>query len=220
MLFFSPSFFLDGVVDLGIFVKSVLHGGAASRDGRLETNDQLVNINGMSLLGKANPAAMETLRKAMHEEGPVPGIISLAVARRKPETQDEKDDADLPHREWYDGTRRGAPENEWAEYFRRQHEQDGDKETLDWNIRKLRDGYWDQQRWEQHDTDPELLKGASGCTAAKPLRLCDRCQKRYPYSSQVCYVVGENMDTFAVESVDPLVAAFREKVGDAGFSAV
>lgn len=35
---------LDGsVVDLGIFVKSVLHGGAASRDGRLETNDQLVN---------------------------------------------------------------------------------------------------------------------------------------------------------------------------------
>ena len=39
----------------------------------------------MSLLGKANPAAMETLRKAMHEEGPVPGIISLAVARRKPE---------------------------------------------------------------------------------------------------------------------------------------
>ena len=39
----------------------------------------------MSLLGKANPAAMETLRKAMHEEGPVPGIISLSVARRKPE---------------------------------------------------------------------------------------------------------------------------------------
>jgi hypothetical protein len=35
----------DGtVVDLGIFVKSVLHGGAASRDGRLKTNDQLVNL--------------------------------------------------------------------------------------------------------------------------------------------------------------------------------
>ena len=78
-------FFADGVIDLGIFVKSVLCGGAASRDGRLETNDQLVSINGMSLLGKANPAAMETLRKAMHEEGPVPGIISLSVARRKPE---------------------------------------------------------------------------------------------------------------------------------------
>ena len=77
--------FADGVIDLGIFVKSVLCGGAASRDGRLETNDQLVSINGMSLLGKANPAAMETLRKAMHEEGPVPGIISLTVARKKDE---------------------------------------------------------------------------------------------------------------------------------------
>ena len=30
-------------MDLGIFVKSVLHGGAASRDGRLKTNDQLVS---------------------------------------------------------------------------------------------------------------------------------------------------------------------------------
>ncbi len=71
-----------GVVDLGIFVKSVLHGGAASRDGRLRTNDQLVNINGASLLGKPNPQAMETLRKAMHKEGPMPGIISLTVARQ------------------------------------------------------------------------------------------------------------------------------------------
>lgn len=86
--FFLP----DGVIDLGIFVKSVLHGGAASRDGRLETNDQLVSINGMSLLGKANPFAMETLRKAMHEEGPVPGIISLTVARKKPD-----DDLQQPH---------------------------------------------------------------------------------------------------------------------------
>jgi len=71
-----------GVVDLGIFVKSVIHGGAASRDGRLRTNDQLVNINGMSLLGKANCDAMDTLRRAMHEEGPTPGLITLTVARR------------------------------------------------------------------------------------------------------------------------------------------
>jgi hypothetical protein len=68
--------------DLGIFVKSVIYGGAASQDGRLKTNDQLVNINGMSLLGKANSEAMETLRMAMHEEGPKPGVITLTVARR------------------------------------------------------------------------------------------------------------------------------------------
>ena len=47
-----------------------------------------VNINGISLLGKHNPSAMETLRKAMHEEGPVPGIISLTVARRRYEDPD------------------------------------------------------------------------------------------------------------------------------------
>ena len=76
-----------GNVDLGIFVKSVIHGGAASRDGRLRTNDQLVNINGMSLLGKANPEAMETLRKAMHDEGPIPGnataLCSHSMFRKK-----------------------------------------------------------------------------------------------------------------------------------------
>lgn len=49
-------------VDLGIFVKSVLNGGAASRDGRLRTNDQLLNVNGISLLAQSNSDAMETLR--------------------------------------------------------------------------------------------------------------------------------------------------------------
>lgn len=71
-----------GIIDLGIFVKNVINGGAASRDGRLRTNDQLVNINGISLLGKANCDAMDTLRRAMHEEGPTPGVITLTVARR------------------------------------------------------------------------------------------------------------------------------------------
>lgn len=79
------------MVDLGIFVKSVINGGAASRDGRLKTNDQLVNINGISLLGKPNPVAMETLRKAMHDEGPMPGIISLTVARQKLSENNFKD---------------------------------------------------------------------------------------------------------------------------------
>ncbi|PNF23828.1 hypothetical protein B7P43_G14721 [Cryptotermes secundus] len=70
-------------VDLGIFVKSVLHGGAASRDGRLQTNDQLLNVNGISLLAQSNSDAMETLRRAMlHTEGPIPGVISLTIARR------------------------------------------------------------------------------------------------------------------------------------------
>jgi len=63
-------------------VKSVINGGAASRDGRLRTNDQLIDINGASLLGTSNSDAMETLRRGMHQEGPKPGVITLTVARR------------------------------------------------------------------------------------------------------------------------------------------
>jgi len=55
------------------------------RDGRLRTNDQLLYINGMSLIGQTNAAAMETLRRTMMnvDPGPVPGAISLIVARRR-----------------------------------------------------------------------------------------------------------------------------------------
>ncbi|CAD1478141.1 unnamed protein product, partial [Heterotrigona itama] len=70
-------------MDLGIFIKSVIHGGAASRDGRLRTNDQLLNINGVSLLGLSNSDAMETLRRAMlNTNSPVTGVITLTIARR------------------------------------------------------------------------------------------------------------------------------------------
>lgn len=73
----------SGSQDLGIFIKSVINGGAASRDKRLRTNDQLLNVNGVSLQNQSNSDAMETLRKAMlHTEGPVPGNITLTIARR------------------------------------------------------------------------------------------------------------------------------------------
>nr|XP_026495383.1 partitioning defective 3 homolog isoform X3 [Vanessa tameamea] len=69
--------------DLGIFIKSVLHGGAASRDGRLHTNDQLLSVNGVSLVGQSNAEAMETLRRALlHSRPNVHGSISLTIARR------------------------------------------------------------------------------------------------------------------------------------------
>uniref|UniRef100_A0A673C4U1 PDZ domain-containing protein n=1 Tax=Sphaeramia orbicularis TaxID=375764 RepID=A0A673C4U1_9TELE len=68
--------------DLGIFVKSIINGGAASKDGRLHVNDQLIAVNGESLLGKTNQDAMETLRKSMSVEGNKRGMIQLIVARR------------------------------------------------------------------------------------------------------------------------------------------
>ncbi|CAB1326080.1 unnamed protein product [Coregonus sp. 'balchen'] len=68
--------------DLGIFVKSIINGGAACKDGRLWVNDQLIAVNGESLIGKTNQEAMETLRKSMSVEGNKRGTIQLIVARR------------------------------------------------------------------------------------------------------------------------------------------
>uniref|UniRef100_A0A3Q0SFR3 Par-3 family cell polarity regulator beta b n=1 Tax=Amphilophus citrinellus TaxID=61819 RepID=A0A3Q0SFR3_AMPCI len=67
--------------DLGIFIKSIIHGGAAYKDGRLHVNDQLVAVNGESLLGRPNHVAMETLRRSMSQEGNVRGTIQLVVLR-------------------------------------------------------------------------------------------------------------------------------------------
>ncbi|XP_035859987.1 partitioning defective 3 homolog B-like isoform X4 [Sander lucioperca] len=67
--------------DLGIFIKSIIHGGAAYKDGRLCVNDQMVAVNGESLLGRSNHVAMETLRRSMSQEGNVRGTIQLVVLR-------------------------------------------------------------------------------------------------------------------------------------------
>lgn len=76
----------NGLMDMGIFIKSVIHGGAASRDGRVKSNDQLLSVNGISLLNCSNTQAMETLRKTMTQDGPKPkpGFITLKIARRVP----------------------------------------------------------------------------------------------------------------------------------------
>ncbi|XP_035391010.1 par-3 family cell polarity regulator beta a isoform X2 [Electrophorus electricus] len=67
--------------DLGIFIKSIIHGGAAFKDRRLHINDQLVAVNGESLLGRSNHDAMETLRRSMSMEGNLRGTIQLVVLR-------------------------------------------------------------------------------------------------------------------------------------------
>ncbi|XP_048808964.1 partitioning defective 3 homolog B isoform X2 [Lagopus muta] len=78
--------------DLGIFIKSVIHGGAAFKDGRLRVNDQLVAVNGESLLGKSNHEAMETLRRSMSMEGNIRGRIQLVILRRlEAQTEDRLD---------------------------------------------------------------------------------------------------------------------------------
>ncbi|MGH0117043.1 UNVERIFIED_CONTAM: hypothetical protein FKN15_028155 [Acipenser sinensis] len=79
--------------DLGIFIKSIIHGGAAYKDGRLRVNDQLIAVNGESLRGKSNHEAMETLRRSMSMEGNIRGMIQLVVARRLEKQNEEHYDS-------------------------------------------------------------------------------------------------------------------------------
>ena len=67
--------------------------GCVSQDGRLQVNDQLLEVNDQLLATKTNAEAMEVLRQAMHKEGPTPGYIKLAVARRMPASMPLVDNA-------------------------------------------------------------------------------------------------------------------------------
>ncbi|NWV69307.1 PAR3L protein, partial [Malurus elegans] len=89
--------------DLGIFIKSVIHGGAAFKDGRLRVNDQLVAVNGESLLGKSNHEAMETLRRSMSMEGNIRGRIQLVVLRRLEVQTEERSDQGAFQKSAFDG---------------------------------------------------------------------------------------------------------------------
>lgn len=68
----------------GVFINSIITGGAASKDGRLRVNDQLLEVNGKSLRGLPNRQAMAILREAMQmRQGPRPGYIRLRMSRRQ-----------------------------------------------------------------------------------------------------------------------------------------
>ncbi|KAK7020754.1 hypothetical protein SK128_026085, partial [Halocaridina rubra] len=60
---------------LGIYIKSVVPGGAADQDGRLQAGDQLLTVDGKSLIGITQERAAEY----MMETGPV---VTLEVARQ------------------------------------------------------------------------------------------------------------------------------------------
>ncbi|XP_072040777.1 syntaxin-binding protein 4-like isoform X2 [Amphiura filiformis] len=50
--------------DYGIFVRRVIPGGLASREGRLREGDQILSVNGESLLRVSNERAVQLLRSA------------------------------------------------------------------------------------------------------------------------------------------------------------
>uniref|UniRef100_A0A8C6TY09 Par-3 family cell polarity regulator alpha, b n=1 Tax=Neogobius melanostomus TaxID=47308 RepID=A0A8C6TY09_9GOBI len=113
--------------DLGIFVKSIINGGAACKDGRLRVNDQLIAVNAESLLAKTNQDAMETLRKSMSVEGNRRGTIQLIIARRVSKLNGEPPSSPLGARQ--------SPNTSLDEHERRiSHSLYGGLEGLDDNL--------------------------------------------------------------------------------------
>ncbi|XP_022256990.1 afadin-like isoform X2 [Limulus polyphemus] len=60
---------------LGIYIKSVVKGGAADQDGRLQAGDQLLKVDGQSLVGISQEKAAELMTRT----GPV---VTLEVAKQ------------------------------------------------------------------------------------------------------------------------------------------
>lgn len=76
-----------GDKDLGIWIAKVITGGAAWKDGRLQPDDQILAMNGISLINLSNAQASETLTAAVCRGiGPeaTSNTIRLHIHRRDP----------------------------------------------------------------------------------------------------------------------------------------